>query len=217
MILMALAPLLVSILFLSVSLMSVLKHHTKAYSLCYQTGIHLQKKLKKQIQSLLKLNSKAQMLRNQRRINKTLFYVTLPNLKSIANEKARKNLKRVQSQQKELRDVQTSILNASRIVIKKNWMQYKLKSRKWVRSSHKKQIQSPLAVTPFPKNSDSPSYKLSDKFKKNQNITISWKMDVFKFIPSWVQNTFKWNSYSKHGCAVSLNKNLSVQLMKTNF
>ena len=217
--LLIISPLILSIFLLSVSMVTALKHHTKLYSLCYQTGIQTQRSLKTKIQNLFKLNSKAQALRLQRKASKALLYAAIVSGIPIAISKARSQVKKVKLQQKAIRVAQKQILLQGRMIIQKNWIYYKLKSQRWIQNPHKKQIQSPLAVIAFPKRSDSPSYKLADSFEQKQNIKISWRMNIFKFIPSWVRLALNLNSYSKHNCSVSLkeeNKNLNIQLMKSN-
>ncbi len=217
--LLILSPLFISIFFLSVSMIIALKHHTKAYSLCYQTGVGIQEKLKIQIQSLFLMNKPAQALRIERALREQLLLVALSSANPLAIQEAQIQLKKVKLKQKKIRIIQQRILQQSQILIQKEWMTYKYKSRNWVQNYQKKQIKPPIAVAPYPKNSDSPSYKLVDDFLKKQSIKIFWTMSIFKFIPRWIRSSLNLHQHSQHNCSVSLRGKgniFYIQLMKPN-
>ena len=207
----------VSAFSLSYVLLRTLKNKSQAYSLCYKAGFKIQSQLKEKLKTLVSMNHKALFLRIKRKAAQAKYYAALSSLNPFAVSEALVELKKVKAEQKTFKAIQKSIFIQSRTLILKEWSHFKLKSSKYLKNLSKKQSKVPLAVEPKPKESDSPSYIPVKSFSKNQNIKISWTMDMFQFLPKKNLKHLDLKGGSSHHCSVSLegaNKNFQIRLMK---
>lgn len=209
-------PVLISIIFLFLSLIYGLFHHAQAYSLCYKTGARIQLQLKEKLLQLIRMNPKAQKLRHQRKKAEKQLQKSLLSGNPAAISAALKYLTMVKGLQKAFSFQQKKIFLESRMVIQKEWRKFKVKSQRWMRFERKNMKTQPLAVLKRPQKSSSPDYALMPFFSENQKLAVSWKMNVFDKLPDFVQQKLSLNRYSEHSCTVSLRdavQNFEIQLM----
>ena len=199
MMLLILTPIFTSIIFLSIAMMMSIKHHTSAYSFCYQTGIRIQKKLKEQIKDLFKFNKEVEEIKEDTTASSfTDFFISDEDEERL----------------EEIKEEQEKIFKESSSLIDKEWSRYKKSTSKLVHKARKKQIGHPLAVE-APDNRF-PHYEIVDHFSEKQKINIQWDMSIFKFVPQWIRDYLNLNQTSQHHCSTTLlekNQKFNVQLV----
>ena len=210
-------PLFISMGFLIISLVYGLNLHVQAYSLCYQTGAKIQKQLKEQLIRLLSMNPKAKNLRLRRKKAENFLKEALLTGNPVVVDVAVKRLMLVKNLQKIFSMRQKRILLNSRMVVKKEWKQFIIQSKKLKNRFQNKENNFPLAVIHKPQTSLSPDYIPMTHFSENQKMRIGWTMNIFQNLPSFIKELFHFNRVSQHHCTVSLeniHSDFRVRLMK---
>lgn len=169
------------------AVIGVKKKLTLELNFCVKEMSNLQVTHKKQTKELLALNPFAKSLRVARKAAEAAVKVAPPHLKlgAIAARNA------VKSKQKALRAMQKVIL--MRAFAKSTQFFFKMASQGYI----PKKFQKGLAVEPFPKKSDSPSYKLKTNYIEKKSVNFVKIIDALSFLPTSFKKIFFNRPYFK--------------------
>ena len=163
---------------------------------CVAKMSKLQVEHKKQTKKLFALNPYAKTLRASRKAAQAAVRLAPPPFKPAAVAA----LNTIKLKQKALRALQKAILMKA----------YASSAHSFGKMSAKlyitKKFQKGLEVKPYPKNSDSPSYKLKSNYTELKTIKYTKGFDVLFFLPSSIKILFYDKPYYKiFECGSTLN------------
>lgn len=180
----------------SLAVVAVKKKLTLELNFCVTQMTQLQISHKKQTKKLLALNPYAKTLRGARRSADIAVKLAPPQFKPAALIA----LNIVKLKQKALKALQKSILIQAYATSTHSY--FKMTSKGYIAFRRPKG----LVVESYPKNSDSPSYKLRDNYTELKSVKYTKAFDVLSFLPpSFKTLFFKKPYYKLFKCGSTLN------------
>lgn len=206
--LLTLLPLLLTVLMVYASAAFALRHHTLTTSQCRYVVWQAQTKMAGLLEALLKLNPRAASLRQQRRFAELKVRIARRTgyPAAIAAAEARRLI--VIQRQLALRLQQHGLLEQARTIRSQVIYQYqhKVKSQAQVQNVFMQSESETLAVQAEPALDLSPSYKPTNNFSQEQQISVFWQGDLFSHMPSWLLSKSISSGEIKNSCGATLQK-----------
>lgn len=198
-------PLFISCLMIFTSLLFCIRNHDLAQSICFKHNLQVQKKIKKSLETLLLMNPLAKKLKQtEERLRKLLAKAKDP----ITVAALMAKITSIRLQRLMLDKKQKYILNKTNIYMEAAFFHFKTQMKRWntrdIKKDHYHPI--PLAVKPKSKGIIAPTYHPVKRFSKYQKISFSWKMPLYRFLPTWIQKVFFKSQLSSYSCATTIKK-----------
>jgi hypothetical protein len=162
----------------SMTIMSVKKNLNKNLKECVSTTTDFNIKRRTSLKRLFSLNSKAKMLRTQRKTTELVYMASPPQTKAAAYAA----LQYVKMAQKAFRAVQQTIIYSLKIQIVS--LRFQVLSKKYSVTT----LSQKSLVDSYPRNSDSPSYKPASDFSSSSKVLIRKSFTLNKNFPAYFKS-----------------------------
>ncbi|MGH1468534.1 MAG: hypothetical protein ACRBBP_06605 [Bdellovibrionales bacterium] len=184
-----------TILFLSLLfVLGVKKNISSELKFCVTQLTNFQHSHRKLTKSLFAKNSYAKTLRISRASAEVSYAAAPPPAKPAAWA----TLQAVKALQKALVVYQKSLLSLARV------KSYEMSGRMFQKGFIPTTPPKGLVVESYPKNSDSPSYRLQINYQEKKRTVFTKMINATKGFPSLLKALIKFNNYSKLNCGATI-------------
>ena len=201
-------PLFISCLMVFTSLLFCIRNHDLAQSICIRHTLQVQEKMKKALQDLLNLNPVANQLRQTQKHLEYLYREAIKTGELITISALRTQIEIIKQKRILLDKKQKNILNSTIRVVESSFNSFKRKLMKFhaghIQKDHYQPI--PLAVVGRPRGEIAPAYYPVPDFSSHQTFSFFWKMQLYRFLPKWLEKTFFQTQLSSYSCATTIKK-----------
>lgn len=201
-------PLFIGCLIVLTSLIFYIRNHDLAQNICIAHTTSAQKKIKQELQALLKLTPLATKLRRELKSLQLMYEVALQTSEPITIATLQVKIKEVQTQRLLLNIKQKHILYNTVKIVNTHFYNFKKTLQKLnpnnITKKHHQPI--PLAVIQKPKDDIAPSYYIKNNFSAQQTISFFWTMPLDTFLPQWIKDIYFVRTLSSYKCAATLKK-----------
>ena len=200
-----LLPVLISCLMIFISMVFSIRNYDMSQSICIKHVMQAQGQMKKKLNSLLKLNPQADLLRRMYQQFKKLYRKALKNGNAVMAVALAVKLAIIKQKRVLLDRKQKYILYQSRKIVQDSLRFFQEEMMKFnaknIKRDHYRPI--PLAVKAWQKTV-APSYYLISSFSLKQTITFFWNMPLYQFLPGWLKESFFKSNFSAYECSATL-------------
>ena len=207
-------PLFMSCLMVFTSLLFCIRNHDLAQSICFKYNLQAQEKIRKSLQHLLLLNPIAKQLKQtEEHLKKLLRAAKHPAAAAVLRAK----IAFIRGQRIVLDRKQKYILNTTNRYTESAFLTFKTQKHKVkdsveplkfrITNIQKRHYQPmALAVRAKSKKEIAPTYHPVEQFSKHQKISFSWKMPLYRFLPTWIKKVFFKSELSNYSCSTTIKK-----------
>ena len=206
-------PLFMSCLMVFTALLFCIRNHDLAQSICFKHNLQAQEKIRRSLQHLLSLNPIAKQLKQtEKHLRKLLRATKYPPAAAVLRAK----IAFIRSQRVLLDKKQKYILNTTNRYTESSFLAFKTQMMKFRITNIQKHHYQPiaLAVKTKSKTEIAPTYQPVELFSKHQKISFSWKMPLYRFLPTWIKKVFFKSELSNYSCSTTIKR--SRQKWKTS-
>ena len=210
-------PVFLGCLMVFTSLLFCIRNHDLTQTICLTHTLQAQEQMKKALRNLLLLNPLANQLRQTQKHLQQLYRKALKTGEPVTITMLRTKIEIIKQKRIFLDRKQKHILNGTMRNVESAFHAFRKKMKpfnpSYINKEHHQPI--PLAVVGKPKGDVAPVYYPVSDFSSHQTFSLSWKMQLYRFLPKWLTQTFFQNQLSSYDCAATIKK--SEQMWKTTF